>query len=95
MNKLIMIAGLVLLTASTAYAGKQDPVMAKGESLHADKCTSCHGTEVYTREDRRINSLASLEGQVKHCMKAAAKADWTASETDSVVEYLNTKYYKF
>ena len=94
MKKVIILASLALIS-SAAFAEKQDPVIAQGQTLHADKCTSCHGTEVYTREDRRVNTLAALDGQVKHCMKAAAKANWSTSETDSVVEYLNTRYYKF
>ena len=89
----MLILTMVLL-GNSSYAAN-DPVLAHGEKLHTDKCTSCHGTEVYTREDRRVNSKEALASQVNNCMKGAAKASWTASETSSVVEYLNIKFYKF
>jgi hypothetical protein len=93
MKSLIATLSLVLLTGSV-YA-KQDPVIAHGEELHNDKCVSCHGTDVYTRENRRVTSLAALSSQVNNCMKGPAKANWTVSETNAVIEYLNTKFYKF
>ena len=89
-----MLILFMALLSTSSFAGN-DPVLAHGEKLHTDKCTSCHGTEVYTREERRVNSREALASQVNNCMKGAAKANWTASETSSVVEYLNTKFYKF
>ena len=92
MKKLMFVLSMALL-AGASYA--QDPVIAQGEKLHGEKCTSCHGTEVYPREDRRVTSLESLSNQVNNCMKGPAKANWTVAETNSVIEYLNTKFYKF
>ena len=94
MKKLTFVLSLALLS-STAYAENSDPVIAHGKALHDDKCTTCHGTDVYTRDNRRVKSLDALSNQVTNCMKGPAKADWTVSETNSVVEYLNTKFYKF
>lgn len=68
---------------------------ADGKQLHEDKCTTCHGDKVYTREDRMVNSKPELEHQVERCMKGAAKADWSGPQTTSVIEYLNDRYYKF
>ena len=90
----ILIAVISLGLSSTAFA-YEDPVLAHGEKLHDDKCTNCHSSSVYTREDRRVKTLAALENQVSNCMKGPAKADWTVSETNSVIEYLNTRFYKF
>ncbi|MCW9012210.1 MAG: cytochrome c [Gammaproteobacteria bacterium] len=90
----ILFAILSLSLASSAYA-ENDPVLAHGQNLHDQKCTSCHNNQVYTREDRRVKSLNALSNQVNNCMKGPAKADWTVSETNSVIEYLNTKFYKF
>ena len=67
----------------------------QGESLHNDKCTSCHGNEVYTREDRMVKTMSALENQVSNCMTGAAKANWTNAQTTSVIEFLNERYYKF
>ncbi|MDH5485563.1 MAG: hypothetical protein OEY43_10045 [Gammaproteobacteria bacterium] len=66
-----------------------------GETLHNDKCMNCHDTGVYTRENRRVSSLDALSNQVENCMKGPAKAEWTKAETDSVISYLNQKFYKF
>jgi mono/diheme cytochrome c family protein len=94
MNKSIIILSMALLSG-VAQADTSDPVMAQGKALHEDKCTSCHGTEVYTREDRRVTSLGALSHQVNNCMKGPANANWSVAETNAVVEYLNTKFYKF
>ena len=92
MKHLVTISLLIL---STSVFAKDDSVVAHGEKLHGEKCTACHTTQVYTREDRRVNTLEGLSSQVHNCMKGPAKADWTVSETNSVIEYLNTKFYKF
>lgn len=67
----------------------------QGESLHDDKCTSCHKDDVYTREDRMVKTMSALEHQVDNCMRGAAKAEWTQPQTTSVIQFLNDRYYKF
>ncbi len=66
-----------------------------GEALHNKKCLTCHDDNVYSRKDRVIKSMPSLVNQVNNCMKNAAKAQWTPVETDSVITFLNKRYYKF
>jgi len=94
MKNLLTITLLSLLNISVAMAN-EDPALAHGENLHNDKCMSCHKTKVYTREDRKVKTLDALEKQVNFCMKGAAKAEWTTSETNSVIDYVNNKFYKF
>ncbi|MFW2374156.1 MAG: hypothetical protein ACN4GM_13610 [Gammaproteobacteria bacterium] len=94
MKKNIFFILFVTAMSSTAY-GYEDPVMQTGNKLHNEKCMNCHDTSVYTRQDRRVKTLQALSNQVNNCMKGPAKADWTVSETNSVVEYLNNKFYKF
>jgi hypothetical protein len=94
MKKLLVITLLNLLNISIASAN-DDAVLAHGKNLHDDKCMSCHKTKVYTREDRTVKTLDALEKQVNFCMKGAAKAEWTTTETNSVIEYVNNKFYKF
>lgn len=97
MNRLFIALSLTLslgLAGSPASAG-EDKVVAQGQKLHNEKCTSCHSTDVYTRENRRVNSMDALAHQVNNCMKGPAKADWTPTETNAVIEYLNTRFYKF
>lgn len=67
----------------------------QGENLHNEKCTSCHRDEVYTREDRMVKTMSALENQVNNCMRGAARAEWTQAQTDSVINFLNDRYYKF
>lgn len=92
----VMLTALVtacLLLLITGAAGAED--VASGKALHQQACTGCHGTEVYTRPDRKIDSLAGLERQVQRCANNAAKVDWTASQMDAVVNYLNDTFYGF
>jgi len=85
---------LTTLTATTAWA-ENKPAHTDGKILHDSKCMSCHKTDVYTREDRRVKSLQALSHEVENCMKGPADANWSAAETQAVVEYLNSKFYKF
>ncbi len=71
------------------------PPHHQGESLHEQKCTSCHRDEVYTREDKMVKTMSALENQVNNCMRGAARAEWTQAETNSVIDFLNDRYYKF
>ncbi len=80
-------------TTITAAAAKKTTV--NGEALHNKKCLTCHDNKVYSRNDRMVKSMPSLVNQVNNCMKNAAKAQWTPVETDSVITFLNKRYYKF
>lgn len=81
--------------AKTVAAVKTQQIHHQGENLHNEKCTSCHGSDVYTREDRMVKTLSALENQVNNCMTGAAKAEWTKAQTTSVIDFLNERYYKF
>lgn len=91
MKKLI---GLLLITLSSSVFAADDK-HHQGKTLHDQKCTNCHQSEVYTREDRMVKTMSALENQVNNCMKGAAKAEWSKPQTTSVIEYLNDRYYKF
>ena len=62
--------------------------------LYQFNCTSCHGAEVYTRTDRKVTSLASLEAQVRRCEQSLG-LKWFDEEITGMTGYLNTHYYKF
>ena len=96
--KLKLPAALIL----TALA---NPVLAsdinRGKSLHDDSCIECHvsiqggdGSGIYTRPDRRIDSLPALSSQVNRC-KDSMGVSWPQDQIDDVVAYLNKTYYKF
>ncbi len=66
----------------------------KGELLHSEKCTGCHDSSLYTRENRKVSSKARLNTQVNFC-KDNLGIMWFDEEVTDVVEYLNIQYYRF
>jgi mono/diheme cytochrome c family protein len=89
----------LLLSGLTLPALAAD--LERGKSLHDENCTHCHksmmggdGSAIYTRPDRRIESLAALRKQVTRC-KNSLGMSWPDDQIDDLVAYLNTTYYKF
>ena len=82
----MMTLALVLVT---------NPLLAdKGKALYKNNCTSCHGTDVFTRDDRVIKSLEGLKSRVKQCNNAVENK-LSDDEIQSVADYLNKNFYKF
>lgn len=75
-----------------ATAGETGDFDAK--SFVNGKCLGCHGPEMFTRSQRRVNSLKELETQIRMC---DANLGTTLFDDDikAVVNYLNDEYYKF
>ncbi len=89
MKRIILpLFGLLLFPSSQAAD------IERGEQLHQERCTRCHGTGVYTRADRRIQSLEKLGAQVRFC-KNQTGAIWFDDEVDDVIHYLNQTFYNF
>ena len=65
-----------------------------GEALHNANCVRCHQAEVYTRENRMVNSYTELYERVRQC-EIMAEMAWFEEEIEDVVGYLNEIYYKF
>ncbi|MEN8180418.1 MAG: cytochrome c [Pseudomonadota bacterium] len=69
-----------------------------GKELHDESCIDCHmmseHSALYTREDRKMDSLHRLGGQVSACTQIL-NITWFPEEERDVVEYLNTHYYHF
>ena len=57
-------------------------------------CIKCHGTEVYTRADRKVTSLPGLERQVRRC-DAMLSLRLFDEDIADISAYLNHHYYKF
>lgn len=85
--KICMITLALALLASPLQADK-------GKILFEDKCTRCHSTELFTREDRSVKNLEVLKTRVKVC-SIAAEAEWADDKISIVVDYLNKNFYKF
>jgi len=80
---------------------EENQVAMAGKKLHDEQCVVCHAnrtrgdsTALYTREDRKVKDLKGLQGQVERCV-TVLNVEWFDDEIDSVVEYLNTDFYKF
>jgi len=65
-----------------------------GNQLHTDSCTACHDSDLYTRENRRVQTLPRLGSQVRFC-KDNLGITWFDDEVDDVIEFLNKNYYHF
>lgn len=87
------IAATLLVLAPLA-ALAQEPDIKRGKALHDANCVACHGTHVYTRADRRIQSLHSLEQQVYRCRDNLG-FEWPERDVNDLVAYLNRTFYHF
>lgn len=89
-NISLVVMGL-LITGTTMADGN----IANGKKLFTEsKCNQCHGTEVFTRKDRKIGDLAALEAQVRRC-DSNLNTNWFDDEIIDVTAHLNKQYYKF
>jgi mono/diheme cytochrome c family protein len=75
-----------------SQASADDTVNA--QALVEQNCTSCHGSEVYTRSDRRVDSLDALHSQVRMCEQNLGLT-WFDDQVDAVSALLNREYYRF
>ena len=78
-----------LLAGSSFAFASENP-----EALLQEKCSSCHGTEVYTRPNHKMTSLPQLTKQVRRCTQAAG-ASWFDEDITAVANFLDKSYYKF
>lgn len=87
----ILTIGLVTgVFAAPCYAVDEEAV----QSLYDQNCVSCHGTEIYTRKDRKVTSLPALETQVQRC-ETALGLRWFDDDIADMSQFLNRRYYHF
>lgn len=89
----IQLAGISALVLSLSLF----PVNAHavdGKQVYHKNCSGCHGTEVFTRPDRRVKNLAGLTSRVRQC-SLATEVKWFDEEINAVTDYLNKSFYKF
>lgn len=92
--KSILFASLLILLTPSAYAASLPGDSANGKRLLGAHCTECHQTDIFTRKDRKVQSLDALKEQLVACSHAA-KADFSASEMQDLLKYLNDEFYHF
>lgn len=88
-----VLVSLVILLVPSAYAELPGD-SADGKRLHDANCTGCHDTGVYTRKDRIVRSADALKNQVAGCVHAAKK-EFSATQRQNIVKYLNDQFYHF
>jgi mono/diheme cytochrome c family protein len=88
------LLGLFVLAFSTSAYAALPGNAAEGKKLHDANCTGCHGSSVYTRKDRKIQSAEALRSRINDCAHGAKKS-LTPEEQDHIAKYLNETFYKF
>lgn len=91
MQNLLRVFGLVTLVGVTSG---QAADLDQGKTLMDENCVRCHGSEVYTRDDRRVTSLPGLDKQVRRCEQMLGLT-WFDDDINNVSGHLNQQYYKF
>jgi hypothetical protein len=88
------------LAAACFGAHAAEPV-SSAQALLEKSCETCHAQvfagkvdAVYTRSNRRVNTMQVLIDQVK-LWNSAAAAKWSDADIELVARYLNEKYYQF
>ncbi|MBP7900382.1 MAG: cytochrome c [Gammaproteobacteria bacterium] len=89
MIKHLLLAGACFAISAPSFANSDH-----AKKLVQANCVSCHQTEVYTRDNRKVKNLSSLATFVENCNTQTA-AGWFPEDVDAVVKYLNANYYKF
>lgn len=84
-----LLLPLVAWVGPAVAAESPDP-----HALYEQNCLKCHGSEVYTRPDRKIDSYPALARQVRQC-ETNLELRWFDEEVEAVTGYLNRTYYKF
>ena len=90
----ILCGSLLILLLTTVCADSSPGDSANGKRLYDANCTGCHDTSVFTRKDRVVQSLDDLKKQLASCAHMAKK-EFSESETQGLLKYLNDQFYHF
>jgi hypothetical protein len=83
---------LFLVLSTNTHADDLDA--DAGKELVKENCYSCHGSEVYTRKDRKIKDRLSLTKQVRRC-DTVVGTNWFDEEIENAAAHLNRDFYHF
>ncbi|MGV6827172.1 MAG: cytochrome c [bacterium] len=85
----LIVLSFSLTITSVALAEDFEP-----KSFLQAKCSGCHDSSVYTRKNRRVQSMEQLEAQVRRC-DANLGVKLFDDDVNVLVQYLNDQFYKF
>ena len=72
-----------------------DSMTEEGKELHNESsCMRCHGSEMYTRDNRKVLDYSDLKRQVSFCSNNLSTG-WFPEEEQLVVDFLNKTYYQY
>ena len=80
--------------AAATLSAQPSAAAETAQPLYQEHCTRCHGSEVYTRADRKVTSYDALVGQVQRC-ELALELTWFDDQIAQVADYLNQQFYHF
>ena len=92
--KSILCAFLLILIMPSGYAASLAGNSTNGKRLFEAHCTKCHKTDIFSRKDRKVQSLDALKKQLVVCGHAA-NTKFSASEMQDLLKYLNDQFYHF
>lgn len=67
---------------------------SRGQQLYENHCMGCHESVAYIRTRRHIKSLPELREEVSR-WATYTNLPWGREELEDVVEYLNSRHYRF
>ncbi len=84
------------LGVAALMLGAIAPIQASenAETLYQTHCLKCHGSEIYTRADRKVTSPEGLERQVQRC-ELSLGLQWFDEDIHDVAAHLNQQFYHF
>ena len=73
---------------------EQTEPVREGKLLYDNHCIVCHDSTVHIREKRRVRSIGDIHYWVRR-WSASLELDWSESQIEQVVHYLNRRFYRF
>ncbi len=90
MKKIILLAMTGLFSPVLVHAVDTE----NGKTLYETHCIRCHGSEVFQRADRLVNTEKQLIERIKQC-ELSNELAWFEEEVNDVARYLAEQFYQF
>ena len=101
MIRIVFLLSFIICFSASANELFSKADIAAGKALVDKNCVSCHassyggdGSEIYTREYRKVKTSKGLLAQVRAC-NTNLDLKWFEEDELNTAAYLNKSYYKF